>query len=74
MTLSSRMIESHVSPSGPKWVLDMVIPGVSEKKYGVADYQYFENGKTQQCDIFRLITYNLCLVGCEVLTPYVRRK
>ncbi len=28
------------------------VPGVS-KKYGVADYQYFENGKTQQCDIFR---------------------
>ena len=29
------------------------IPGVSEKKYGVADSQYFDNDKTQQCDFFR---------------------
>ena len=26
--------------------------GCFRKKYGVADYQYFENGKMQQCDIF----------------------
>ena len=39
------------------------------KKYGVADYQYFKNGKTQQCDIFRLNNYNLCLVECVVSTP-----
>ncbi len=44
------------------------------KKYGVADYQYFKNGKTQQCDIFRLNKYNACLVACEVSTPCVKRN
>ncbi len=35
------------------------LPGVSEKKYGVADYQYLENDITQLCDISRLSKYNL---------------
>ena len=50
------------------------VPGVSEKKYGVADYQYFKNGETQQCDIFRLNKYNHCLVECEVSIPIVKRS
>ena len=29
------------------------LSGVSEKKYGVADYQYYKNGNTQQCNILR---------------------
>ena len=32
------------------------------KKYSVANYQYFKNGNTQQCYIFRRIKYNFCLV------------
>ncbi len=45
------------------------IPDVSEKKYGVADYQYFMNGNTQQYHIFRHDKYNFHLVVCEVSTP-----
>ncbi len=41
-------------------------PDVSEKKYGVADYQYFQNGNTQQCNIFRHNKYNIRLVVCEI--------
>ena len=39
---------------GIKSKMSKVCTGCLRKKYGVADYQYFENGKTQQCDIFRL--------------------
>ena len=51
---------------------DTAYTGCLRKKYGVADYQYFENGITQQCDIFRLNKYNLYLVECEVSTPCVK--
>ena len=51
----------------------MHILGVS-KKYGVADYQYFKNGDTQQCNIYRHNKYIFCLVVCEILTPYVKRN
>ena len=47
---------------------------VSQKKYGVADYRYFKNGNTQQCNIFRHNEYNFCLVGCEISTPYVKHN
>ncbi len=46
----------------------------SQKKYGVADYWYFKNGNTQQCNIFRNNKYNLCLVVCEILISYVKRN
>ncbi len=46
--------------------------GRLRKKYGVADYQYFKNGNTQQCNIFRLPKYSLCLVVCEISTPHVK--
>ena len=49
-----------------------IIPGLSEKKYGVVDYQYFGNGETQQCDICRHCKYNFCLVVCEISTPHVK--
>ena len=48
--------------------------GVSEKKYGVVDYPYFKNGNIQQCKILRNITYNFCLVVCEISTPCVKRN
>ena len=41
-------------------------------KYGVTDYQYLENGSTQQCNIFRHNEYNFYLVLCEISTPYVK--
>ena len=31
------------------------MPGVSKKKYGVADYQYYNNGTTKQYNIFQKI-------------------
>ena len=42
-----------------------------EKKYGIADYQYFKNGKTQPCrpNIFRQDTHNLFLVVYRISTP-----
>ncbi len=40
------------------------------KKYGVADYQYFKNGNTQQCNIFRHNKYNFYLIACEISSPY----
>ncbi len=40
------------------------------KKNGVPYYQYFENGSTQQCNIFRLNKNNLYLVVCVISTPY----
>ena len=55
-------------------VINLYISGVSEKKYSIADYQYFENGKTKQCDIFRAIKYKLYLVEYKVSTLYVIRK
>ncbi len=48
------------------------VPGVSEKKYGVADYQYFKNGETQQCCIFRPNKYYMYLLVCEIATAYVK--
>ena len=44
------------------------------KKYGVVDSQYFKNGTTQQCTIFRQNKCNSFLVVCEVSTPYVKRN
>ncbi len=38
-----------------------------KKEYRVTDYQYFKNGNTQQCNIFRHNKYNF-LVVCEVST------
>ncbi len=43
----------------------MVVQGVS-KKYGVANYKYFNNGDTQQCNLFRHNKYNFYLVVCNV--------
>ena len=39
----------------PWWakILAVKIPGVSEKKYGVADYWYLTKGNIQQCNLFR---------------------
>ncbi len=37
----------------------MSVSGI--KKYGVADYQCFKNGNTQQCDIFGCNKYNFHL-------------
>ena len=48
--------------------------GCLRKKYDVADYQYFKNGKTQQCNIFRYNKYNFRLVVCENSTHYVKRN
>ena len=45
-----------------------------EKKYGVADYNYFKNNNTQQCNSFRQNIYNFDLVVCEVATPFVKRN
>ena len=57
----------------PKLTFVCAIYQVSQKKkYGVADYQYFQNGNMQHCNIFRLNKYILCLVVCEVSTPYVK--
>ena len=43
---------------------------MSQKKvYGVADYQYFNNGTTQQYNIFRHDKYNFHLPVCAVSTP-----
>ena len=60
------------------YAMDQYVPGESEKKkkkkYGVADYQYFKNGKTQYCNIFRHDKYNFHLVVCEVSTPNVKCK
>ncbi len=46
----------------------MHIYHVSQKMYGVTDYQYFKNGNTQQCNIFRhgkkrvnIIVIKLCV-------------
>ncbi len=50
------------------------IPGVSKKKYGVADYQCFENGNAQHCDILRHVKCNFHLVVCKVSTPFVKRN
>ncbi len=47
---------------------------MSQKKYGVADYQYFEIGNIQQCNNFRHNKYNLYVVVCEISTPYVKRN
>ena len=55
-------------------VLYFTVPGVSEKKYGVADYQYFKNGNTQQCNIFRHNKYNFWLLVYEISTTYVKRN
>ncbi len=52
----------------------MLLPGVSEKKYDVADYRYFKNGNTLQCNIFRHNKYNFHVVVCEISTPYVKRN
>ena len=41
-----------------------------KKKYGVAYYQYFKNGNTQQCNILWHNKYNFRL--CEISTPYVK--
>ncbi len=56
-----------------RWVLRTKLPaslyhtnkewtGCLRKKDGVADNQYFKNGNTQQCNIFRLDKYNFYLV------------
>ena len=45
---------------------------VSQKKVWCSRLSMID--KTQQCDIFRLTKHNLCLVECEVSTPYVKRK
>ena len=42
------------------------------KKNSAAYYRYFENGSTQECNIFRLNKYNLYLVVCVISTPYRR--
>ena len=47
------------------------ILGVSKRKNGVANDQYFQNSNTQQCNIFRHTKYNLQLVVCEVSTSYM---
>ncbi len=46
--------------------------GCLRKKFSLADYWYFTNGNTQQCNIFRHDKYNSCLAVCEVSTPYVK--
>ena len=48
------------------------IPGVSEKKYGVADSWYFKNGNTQHCNILWHNKYSFCLVVCKASTPHVK--
>ena len=45
---------------------------VSPKKYGAVDYQYFKNGNTQQCKIYRHDKYIFRLVVCEILAIYVK--
>ena len=48
-----------------------IVPGVSGKlRCSRLSILIFQNGKTQQCDIFRLNTYNFCLLVCEISTPY----
>ena len=49
--------------------------GCLRKKYDVADYQYqyFNNGNTQQCNIFSHKKYNFRLLVCAISTPYVKR-
>ncbi len=64
--------QAEVQPGHKSFQYYIVYTGCLRKKYGVAYYQYFENGKTQQCDIFRLNQHNLCLVEWEVSTPYVK--
>ena len=60
-------------PISSRCVLNMVFcTGCLRKKYGVADYQYFKNGNTQQCNIFWHNKCNFCLVACEISTPYVK--
>ncbi len=50
----------------------VVCTGCLGMKYSVADYQYFKNGNTQQCNIFRHYKYNFYLVVYKVSTPYVK--
>ena len=45
--------------------INVQITGCLRIKYGVADYWYFKNGNTQQCNIFRHNKYIFCLVVCE---------
>ncbi len=47
------------------------VQGVSEKKYGVADYQYLRM-VTHSNVIFSDYIYIVCLVVYEILTPYVK--
>ncbi len=47
---------------------------MSQKKYGVVDYEYFKNVNTQQYNIFRHFKYNFCVVVCEISTPHVKRS
>ncbi len=46
--------------------------GRLRKKHGVPHYRYFQNGNTQQYDIFRHNKYNFCVVVCEIshTTPF----
>ncbi len=57
---------SVVSKNSPHLFNGAEIPGVSEKKYGIADYLHFKNGinnliNTQQYNIFRHYKYNFYL-------------
>ncbi len=44
----------------------------SQKRYGLANYQYFKNGNTQQYNIFRRNTYNFYLVVCEACQRHLK--
>ncbi len=44
-------------------LVDIHVLGVSGKKNGVADYQYFKNDNMQQCDIIRHGKYNFHLAS-----------
>ena len=46
------------------------VQGVSEKKYGVADYKYVKNGSIAHNVV--LSKNNSYLVVCEVSIPYVK--
>ena len=47
---------------------------VSQKKYGVANYQYFVNGAIYQYNILRQGKYNFYLGVCKVSIQYVKGK
>ncbi len=66
---SSMRVHRQITPLSLSYINDHYIHGYRgclRKKYRVTcRYQYFKNGKTQDCHILRRNKYSFCLVGYE---------